>query len=349
MMHILRSAIGGLVLPVLLNSACSCSTESAIQQMLGVIGTSAEAPVLLGCKAVSPTEITFRFSLPVTVISLNFDPSLEVQSITEGALVTVNVKQGLNGGEPLTADLLVEDGHHNTLNVLVPLRARNDRLPALNITELRTEYSKPKVEFVELKTLSAGNLGALRMFIAGNGLDMPVFEFLPTEVKAGEYIVIHLRSLEAGLVNETGTDLGASAGTEAFPESRDFWVPDTKERFRKTDAVFLMDQDDRVLDAVLLSENLDIPWAKVDVAEAAELLGKQHAWLLLGKGAAAQEKDPAIPGPGDAVATKATTVTRSISRDETIPDSNSATDWYITASSSATPGKPNSLKRYVPQ
>ncbi|MDR3170464.1 MAG: hypothetical protein LBU17_02420 [Treponema sp.] len=338
-MNRFHTIIGGLVLPILL--ASSCSTESAIQQILGVIGVSAEAPVFLSCKAVSPREIDFRFSLPVRVLSLNFDPPLEVQSMSEGDVVAVTLERGLNGGEPLTADILVEDEHRNTLNVLVPLRARNDRLPLLTITELRTEYAKPKVEFVEFKTRSAGNLGALRLFIAGNGLDQPIFEFPPAEVQAGEYIVVHLRSLEVGLVNETGTDLGLSAGTEAFPGSRDFWVPDAKERFRKTDAVFFLDQDDLVLDGVLLSESPDTPWAKAEVAAAAELLGKQGAWLCSGK--------DSIPGPGDAVESKATTVTRSISRNEALPDSHHASDWYITASSSATPGKPNSTKKYEPK
>ncbi|MDR0628039.1 MAG: hypothetical protein LBG24_00030 [Treponema sp.] len=313
-------------------NGCSCSSESAIQQVLGI---SAEAPVFLGCKAVSAQEIAFQFSLPVRVVSLHFDPPLEVTAVTEGVQVAVMVNQTLQGGEAVTVNMLVEDSRRNTLNLLVPFRTKNDRLPSCMITELRTEYAKPKVEFVELKTLSPGNLGALRLFIASNG-DKPVFEFPPVEVDAGEYLVIHLRSLEEGVLNETGTDRGASQGTEAFPESRDFWVPDTKEKLRKTDAVFLMDQDDRILDGVVLSENSDASsWAKAELAEAANLVNRQGAWLP-------------SPDPPHAVPSKGTTVTRSISRNETAPDRNSAEDWYITTTSGVTPGKANTLKRYVP-
>ncbi|MDR2535784.1 MAG: hypothetical protein LBD29_07105, partial [Treponema sp.] len=199
----------------LLNAACSAAGESAaaLQQVFGV---TAEAPVFLNCKAVSEKEIDFEFSVPVTVLSLRFDPPMPVESINEGALVQVNVNQDLRCGERVTTDIVVEDTRKNTLNVLVPFRTRNDRLPAFVITELRTEYSKPKAEFIEIKTLSAGNLGALRLFIASNGLTIPVFEFPPAEVRAGEYIVIHLRSIEEGLVNETGAYLGASKGTEAL-------------------------------------------------------------------------------------------------------------------------------------
>lgn len=320
---------------VLICSACSSSTESAIQQILGI---TAESPVFLSCKAVSSREIAFQFSLPVKVVSLHFDPAAEFASITDGDTVKIDLTQELSPGIGITADMVVEDSHRNTLNVLVPFRARNDRFPSLMLTELRTEYSKPKVEFVEFKILKPGNLGALRLFIASNGLDIPVFEFPPVEVKAGEYVVIHLRSLEEGIVNETGANLGASQGTEALPEARDFWVPGSKKLLRKTDGVFFMDQDDTILDGVLLSEHPDTWGTKTALAEAVELLAHQRAWLPSSEGPL---------GPKDAVASKSTTATRSICRNETIPDSNRAADWYITASSSATPGKPNNLKRYV--
>lgn len=312
-------------------NGCSCSSESAMQQVLGF---KVEAPVFLGYKAVSPQELSFQFSLPVRVVSLHMEPPLEVSSITEGTQVALMVNQDLPGGSAVTVNMLVEDGQRNTLNLLVPCRTKNNRLPSFNITELRTEYAKPKAEFVELKTLSPGNLGGLRLFIASNG-DKPVFEFPPVEVGAGEYLVIHLRSLEAGLLNETGTDRGASLGAEAFPGSRDFWVPDAKERLRKTDVVFLMDQDDRILEGVVLSEDADMSWAKEELAWAANLINTQEGWLP-------------SPAPKDAVSSKGTTVTRSISRNETAPDRNRAEDWYITATSGATPGKANTLKRYVP-
>jgi hypothetical protein len=320
---------------VLICSACSSSTESTIQQVLGI---TAESPVFLSCKAVSPREITFQFSIPVKVLSLHFDPAVAFDSITDGDMVKIDLTQDLSPGIRITADMVVEDRHRNTLNVLVPFSARNDRFPSLIITELRTEYSKPKVEFVEFKILKPGNLGALRLFIASNGMDMPVFEFPPVEVKTGEYVVIHLRSLEEGIVNATGADLGASQGTEALPEARDFWIPGSKKLLRKTDGVFFMDQDDTILDGVLLSEHPDTWGTKPALAEAAALLDRQKAWLPSREGPL---------GPKDAVASKATTVTRSICRDETIPNRNRAADWYITVSSGATPGKPNNPKRYV--
>jgi hypothetical protein len=332
----------GIVLQILFG-ACSCSTEQAIQK---VLGASAETPVFLGVKALSPQEIQFEFSKSVTVRSLNFAPTLDVLSISDGqsgreSSALVSLTEAMQGGAQLVADLLVEDELGNTLGVLIPFRARNDRIPRVQITELRTEYANPKVEFVEIKTLSAGNLGALRLFIAGTGMAEPVFEFPPAEVAAGEYLVVHLRTLDPASVNETGNDLALSAGTEALPDARDFWVPEAVKRLRKTDAVLLLDQSDQVLDGALLSENPDNAWAKEDLDRAAKLLAAQGAW-----------KDPAggrSLSPREAIPTKGATATRTICRDEAAADTDSAADWHIVATSQATPGKPNSDKRYEPK
>jgi hypothetical protein len=305
------------------------------------LGTSAQAPVFLGCKALSPTEIVFRFSTPVQAVSAYFDPPLDIASVENGSTVRVVLNRAAGDGEKITADLLVEDGQKNTLNVLVPFRTRNARLPAFLLTEVRTQYSNPKLEFTEIRTLTPGNLGALRLFAAIAGLDKPLFEFPPVEVGAGEYIVIHLRTLKEGSVNETGDDLNASQGDESIPGVREFWIPLSEERLRDTDAVFFMDQDDQVIDAVMFSETPGTSWAKEGLLQGAELLGRQGAWLA--------GTPWAVPSPGDAVDSSAASPTRTICRDENAADTNSAADWYITVDRGATSGKQNNTNRYVPK
>jgi hypothetical protein len=322
---------------VLCGAVSACSTESAIQKTLG---GRASAPVYLGYKAVSPAEIDFQFSLPVEVSSLFFDPALDVKSVTGGVTVQVFLNRPAAEGQRITANILVEDEKGNTLDVLIPFRARNARLPSFIITEIRTDYSKPKVEFVEIKTHGSGNLGALRLFSASISMDTPIWEFPPVEVGANEYIVIHLRSIEEGIVNEITTNLAASGGTEAAATARDFWVPEAKKLLHKTGGVFFMDQDDRIVDGVLFCED-ETEWAKKEyMRPAAELLSSQGAWVGTGGG---------LPGPLDTVASKGATATRSISRWETAPDSNSKADWYITATSKASPGMPNNPQGYVPK
>jgi hypothetical protein len=312
-----------------------CSTEEAIEQVLG--SGSSQPPVFLACKAVSAGEVAFQFSLPVKVVSVSFDPSIRVASVEDGSVITVSLADIPGAGEKVTADLLVEDQRGNTLNVLVPFRTRNDRLPPLLITELRTEYSKPKAEFVEFKTLAAGNLGALRLFITGNTKSPLVFDFPPVEVAAGEYILIHLRTTEEGTADEAGSDLNLSGGTDSVQGARDFWVPGSVKLLRKTDTVYFLDQDDRVIDAVMMSENPDPWWAKEHFAAAAEMLKEKGAWAA---------PDSGVPGPQDAVITAAinTAMTKSISRNEAAADTNTAADWFITAKDGISPGRKNSVK-----
>jgi hypothetical protein len=325
---------------ILLLAAFSCSTEGALQQILG---SSAEPPVFLECRPVSSTEMVFKFSQAVNVKSIYFDPPLVVDSVEGGDEVTVVFAKKLEEGKKVTADIVVEDSGLNTLNVIVPFRTRNDRMPKLLFNELRTEYSNPKVEFVEFISQGAGNLGGMRLFIAGHSLTTPVYEFSPAEVKTGEYIVLHLRTVEADCLDETGADLALSGGKDAQDDARDLWVPGAKKLLHKTDALWLMDQDNKIIDAILLSESTDAKWSSDKVAEAAELLGRQKAWLP-SRGDAVEWS----PGPSDAVITAGTTNTRTICRDnETFTARSSAGTWYITATSSATPGKKNNPKRYT--
>jgi hypothetical protein len=308
-----------------------CSTETAIE---GILGSSGLPPVFLECRALAAGEVSFRFSTPVKVLGLNFDPLLEPVSVEEGSLVTVAFTGDPAPGEKVTADILVEDEKGNTLNVLVPFRTRNDRLPPVMLTELRTEYQKPKAEFLEFRSLAPGNLGALRVFIAGTAKEPVVFEFSPVEVAEGEYILLHLRTAE-GAVNETGSNLDLSGGGDAVAGIRDIWVPGTDKLLHKTDAVYFLDQDDTILDAVLLSQDEDPQWKNERLVRAAEMLAARGAW----KGA-----DNTVPGPKDAVITAGIghAMTRSVSRYRAHQDTDTAGDWYIAGTGEISPGKPNS-------
>jgi hypothetical protein len=318
-------------------TVCSCATDGT-EAAAQILGKSSEAPVFLSCKAVSETEIDFRFSLPVKVTSLHFSPEIQLGAIENGSTVRVSFSGGPGPGERVTVDLIAEDDNGNTINVLVPFRTRNDRLPSLLITELRTEYSKPKCEFIELKALAAGNLGALKVFVVGNYKAPLIYEFPSIEVARGEYITLHLRTTEESNRDELGRSLEESGGADSSPTARDIWIPGSAKLLHKTDAVYLLDQDDSVVDAVMLSENADPWWNKDYFAEAAEFLYNAAAW---------KSPDDKICDPSKAVQSTGTTLTRTICRDESLgKNSGTAADWYITANSSASPGKPNNPKRY---
>jgi hypothetical protein len=315
----------------------TCSTEAALQQILG---SSVQSPVFYGSAASADGGISFSFSTPVTLESAYFDPPLELESCTAsaegetGGKLTFYFSSDLPEGSKVTADILAEDRQGNTLNVLVPFRTRNTQVPRLIINEIRTENSnmsteKPRTEFVELFMLSGGNLGALRLFAAGNksgkGLEAPIMEFPPVMVAAGEYVVVHCRTLpsQPDCLDETGSNLGASGGYEATP-ARDFWIPGSAARIHNTDVIFIMDQDGMIIDGAVLCEKEEA-W-KNDIVPAARLLAEQGIW---------NGSDPA-----SAVSTVKATATKTVNRTQSAP-AGSAAGWYIKESSNESPGAPN--------
>jgi hypothetical protein len=291
----------------------------------------------LSGKFVSETEIEFEFSFPVKVLSLSFEPPLETESVDDGSRVKVFLEESPKPGMLFSASIEAEDEWENTIVVETVLLARNNRVPKLQINELRTEYSRPRVEFIEFKMLSEGNLGGLRVFVASNSANPLLYQFKPVEVSAGEYVVLHLRTLDEKLsVSEYGDCLAESGGTDSSPTARDIWIPGSVKLLRKTDAVYVMDQDDNVLDAVMISETPNAAWSRDFLAEAARFLFDKGAW---------SSPSGEICRPVDAVDTSGivTAATKSISRDEAAENVGNATNWYVTAGGGVTPGLPNKL------
>jgi len=327
-------------LGILLGSCSTPETPGASP----VKGSSSSALLYLNCRAVSQEEVEFVFSRSVTIKYLNFEPELQVASVENGSTVKVKFKEKTGSGKMINANLLAEDGKKNTLNVLVSFRTRNDRMPKLVINEICTESASAaagkKEEFIEFKTKSAGNLGAMRVVINGNSTAAKetIYEFSPVEVKKDEYIVLHLRTYNPDSKDEYTENLDESTGINASSTARDFWMSGETKLLHKTAMIYVLDQDDNVLDAVILSENQDNWWTKDYFVETAAFLFNKGEW---------KSADGNVYTPQDAVASAKATNTRTICRDETVEDSNSAKDWYVTDTSCATPGKPNSVKRYL--
>jgi len=306
------------------------------------------AAVFLGLKAVLENGVVFEFSQPVTAVDWDFSPNLEIgEVLEEDCTVTVLFEENLAPGLRVEASLSVEDQHGNRIDVQGSFRSKNNRVPEMLINELRTEYSKAssKGEFIEFRMVSGGNLGALRVFVVRNegntgtaSKNPVIFEFEPVEVQSGEYVVLHLRTLdEDACKDEYGEDLAESGGVDSSPTARDFWIPGNTKRLRKTDAVYVLDQDDKVLDAVMLSEKPDPQWGKVYFVSAAEFLFSRGAWT---------SPEGTVCTPLDAVDSSKATLTRTICRDETAGNTRTAADWYITVGSGATPGQPNNPNRF---
>ncbi|MDR1149021.1 MAG: hypothetical protein LBK66_10360 [Spirochaetaceae bacterium] len=330
----------------------SCEDDTDINTIMGV---ASEAPVFIAYRAESGTEVKFQFSTPVKIIQAFLDTGDDIEPFTDeyDRSISLRFTSDHSGGKAFTADLLVEDADGNSLNVLVPFKTRNDRMPKLVINEIRLNNTSGEyAEFIELRTQTDGNLGAMRLFVASTSIDEPIYEFPLAEVAAGEYITLHLRTLDVDkAVDELGDKLDlASAGKDGKDsnnEARDLWTPvSTKYLHENADVIYLLDQDDMILDGLAITNIAKNPdaWDKnKNFSKTAELLAKQGAWLD------ANGKAVKTPGVTDTVNTENNTRTRTLCRNEAIPDSNTLADWYICANSSASPGAKNSTTIYAPK
>ncbi|MDR2966113.1 MAG: hypothetical protein LBU88_10110 [Treponema sp.] len=331
---------------LLLLGACillaSCSAGDPVAAAF-MVGRSSQSLVFLDSKAAAEDEFLFSFSQSVKLTSVRFEPSVSIDSIEEGSTVKVKLAERLPPGIKLTVDLVAEDEQRNTINVLVQLRSRNNRMPKMVINEIRTENDNPKGrgEFIEFVMETAGNLGGMRVFIFGNtaAARQTLYEFSSVEVAKGEYVMLNLRTLEAEAKDEYGSDLAESGGANSSPNSRDFWIPGSVKRIHKTSVVYVLDQDDNVLAAIMMSENPDAWWGRSEFADAAQFLFSKGAW---------KSAEGTVCTPAQAVITAGTTPTRTICRDETVANTKTAADWYIVYTGRHTPGEPNDPRRYNP-
>jgi len=285
----------------------------------------------------SKKEVRFNFTAAVKNVSCAFSPYQEIERIQDGKIVKIYLKENFKLQTDFLIELNAKDNLENSLSVEVPLFV-NDWIPKIEINELRTEYSSSalRAEFIEFKVKSAGNLEGLKLYIMWDAKKPYIFNLPAIDVKSGEYITLHLRTLEDDCVNELGEDLSESIGTDSSPTARDLWIPGNKEWLHKTDIVYLQDANGRILDAVILNEEPGEMWKKnrAHFAEIVEELYKRGAW---------KSADSQPPGPLNAVDTSTikSSATKSISRYEGRENTHSAKDWYITNTGGATPGKPN--------
>ena len=254
---------------------CGCSPQPVFE---GTIGVDAAPPTYVSARMPTGNRLAVVFSESVKVKALRFNPELPVSATSDGASeVLIDFTQALEPGRRYIMDITAEDPDGNTITVLSPFIGRNDRPPKLVVNEIRTEYSKPKVEYIELFVKGAGQLGGLSVVSTAAGFSEPILVFPPVEVSSGDFIVVHLRSIEDGLVDEIGA-LDASSGTEASPTARDFWAPGAEKRVRKTDVVAVLDTDGNPLDGVAFTETPGTDWKNEELRTAADFLVGKGAW-----------------------------------------------------------------------
>jgi len=309
----------------------SCSLDP---EAVKIWGGDVTVPTLLSLETVSESDIVAKFSQAVSVVDAAVTVSRDGSTLAarwaplsdgKSFVFTVSGTPGIGMRAMLTGS--VSDGRGDTLAFSVPYTGFNTRVPELRINEIRTSYSKPKVEFIELYAVKGGNLGGVEIRYVGNE-DNPAYEFPPAEVKAGEYIVYHLRTVEEGLVDEVDS-MSASAGVETRSDARDFWNNLTRSPLKGDNVILLRERKGgRIMDAVLSASAKLTDWPTDSLRAAAAEAVAAGAWK---PGALASD---AVPSDG-------MTPTRTLGRDERSTDSGFAADWALCPKSKCSPGGVN--------
>jgi len=176
-------------------------------------------------------------------------------------------------------------------------------------------------------------LDGLSLYIISEAPTSFIYNFPAVDLETGDYILLHLQTLEKNCVNELGTNLTESGGLESCPTARDLWVAGTEKLLYKNAIVYLQDENGNVMDAVILNETPSAEW-KTTYAHFGEIVEDLYncgMWFLA---------DGGKPTPLDAVDTSkiGTNLYKSVNRDEDRENTHSAQDWYVSDLMKYTPG-----------
>ena len=298
---------------------------------ISILSGNYESPKFLELKVNSENSLQLLFSTSINLENLKIYPlgenqELQVESKNLGeGLWQIDASSDFDCRKKYLIEGYVLDQRGNSLYFKDSFIGFNGRVPKVVINEIRTEYSKPKVEFIELKVLSEGNLGGMELVVASDGEEKS-YVFPAIEVKTDELVVLHFRKIEDGCIDEIENYKELSTATEST-SSVDLWIENTSARIGKSDVILLKNKrQGEIVDSVLYMESSASSWKTPFLSECAELALASESWI------------------GNPVISDGVTATRTLSR---VNFNKDASAWIVTATSKASPGKENSTQAYA--
>ncbi len=318
--------ISTFILIIFSGISCTLTPEG-----ISILSGNYESPKFLELKVNSENSLQLLFSTSINLENLKIYPLDESQEIQveskdlgEG-LWQINSVTDFDCRKTYLIEGYVLDERGNSLYFKDSFTGFNGRVPKVVINEIRTEYSKPKVEFIELKVLSDGNLGGMELITASDGSENS-YVIPSVEVKSGDYVVIHYRNIEEGCIDELENDKELSTATESS-SARDLWIENSSARIAKSDVIILKERiQGNIADGIIFTESSFSAWKTDYMAECAEVLISSEVWS------------------GESVISDGLTTTRTLSRQNLNKDKSA---WIVVGTSQATPGKENSSLVYV--
>ena len=304
-------------------------------------------PQLQSVQALGPGEIAISFDedAGLRAEKTRITPALAVADVTGPSKNVVLRGEQQAPGRLYSLEAEARDANGNSASFVAQFYGYNDRVPRLLINEFTPRGSGNHPDLVEVKALSAGNMGGVVLFLGSPESYDARIVFPPFEVTAGSFIVVHLKpSGDAGEVDET-IDKTASKGLDASDTAFDFWLRDGRGLGGNNGVLSLCDRPGGTcLDGVLYSNRTS------QSDEQYGGFGSEEMRARAGELVRCQGWKPAGPRvtPEDGVSPEGSTGTRSICRSSASIDNDGPQDWHIVPTRAATFGAENSGEVYAP-
>lgn len=333
-------AISSIVILSTMSASCKITPEG-----IKILESDYSTPKLLNIQISNPREVFIEFDKEIRLKDLQIcsvqNPEIktriETENIEKNTSFYIDCEKDFSFLENYQIFGVVEDDKFNTLTFSSILTGYNGNTPKLYLSELRTYYQKPKLEFLELQALTDGNLAGMTLEIYYKTEPME-FIFPPVDVKKGDFILVHGRKIDETCVNES-TDLCAATYKDSVPNVIDFWL-DSETKVMGNSGVILLKnrKNGDIVDALLYNEPTKEAWANETVQQAAE-----EAFIKGGWEGSGNIEDAAINTKPSG--------TRSLSRDFSYFENQenptpSKNQWIFVANGNATMGSKNSLVPY---
>ncbi len=304
-------------------------------------------PRLEAVQSLGPGEVSVSFDEDAALDreKTRISPALEVREVSGPGRSVLLRGAEQEPGVRYFLESEARDAHGNTSSFVAEFYGYNDRVPRLLINELTPRGSGNHPDIVELKILTAGNMGGVVLYLGSPASYDARLVFPPFEAPAGSFLVVHLKPTgDPGEKDET-TDPAASTGFDATGTAFDFWMRDGKGLGGNNGAVSVFERPGGAcLDGILYSnrtaesDELYGGFGSAEMRARAEDLAGCAAWTPAGVRVT----------PEDCVNPEGSTGTRSVCRSAASDDSNRAQDWHIVPTRRSTIGAANSDEVYVP-
>lgn len=304
-------------------------------------------PRVEGVSATGPGSLAVDFDEEASLDAdaLRIEPALTVREVSSpGRTVTLGVDTQVPGRH-YVVEATARDGRGNSTTFLAEFTGFNPRIPRLVVNEFTTRGSADHPDMIELKSLTAGDMGGVVLYVGTPSNHEARLVFPSFEVARGAFILVHCRPAgDPAEVDETG-DPSASGGIDASPSALDFWLRGAQGLGGNNGVLSVYERPGGpILDGLLYSNRNSGSderyrgFGGSDVLERAEELVRDGGWRIAGGRVA----------PEDAIDPEGSTATRSLCRSSTSVDTDGPQDWHIVPTRGSTFGADNTDEVYVP-